>query len=49
MRSLMKSPHAADAKSQIKLAAYTILSETDQAHLSDYEFAVIFDSPFCIF
>ena len=27
----------ADAKSQIKLAAYTILSETDQAHLSDYE------------
>ena len=27
----------ADAASQIRLAAYTILSETDQAHLSDYE------------
>ena len=26
-----------DAESQIRLAAYTILSETDQAHLSDYE------------
>ena len=27
----------ADADSQIRLAAYNILSETDQAHLSDYE------------
>ncbi len=27
----------ADAESQIRFAAYSILSETDQAHLSDYE------------
>lgn len=26
-----------DAESQVRLAAYTILSETDQAHLSDYK------------
>ena len=39
----------ADAKSQIKLEAYTILSETDRAHLAIMRICSIFDSPFCIF